>query len=67
VLAPYVKADAEGAPLFRLPGTSRASRLPYLGYASGAYLGRVTDLILKDSQARPFTWTGSTRPTWPKA
>ena len=35
-------------PLFELPG--RASQpLPYLGYAPGAYLGRVVDLILKQS------------------
>jgi DNA-binding transcriptional LysR family regulator len=48
LLAPYCKADAGGAPLFRLPG--RASQpLPYLGYAPGAYLGRATDLILKES------------------
>ena len=48
LLAPYCKADAVGAPLFRLPG--RASQpLPYLGYAPGAYLGGATDLILKQS------------------
>jgi LysR family transcriptional regulator, hypochlorite-specific transcription factor HypT len=48
VLAPYVRADADGQPLFALPGTARAP-LPYLGYAPGAYLGRVVDLILKAS------------------
>ena len=48
VLAPYVKADANGAPLFQLPGRA-GQPLPYLGYAPGAYLGRVTDLILKQS------------------
>jgi DNA-binding transcriptional LysR family regulator len=48
VLAPYVKADAHGAPLFQLPGRA-GQPLPYLGYAPGAYLGRVTDLILKES------------------
>ena len=48
VLAPYCKPDAQGEPLFRLPG--RVSQpLPYLGYAPGAYLGRVTDQILKQS------------------
>jgi len=47
-LAPYCKADAQGEPMFKLPG--RASHpLPYLGYAPGAYLGRATDLILKQS------------------
>jgi LysR family transcriptional regulator, hypochlorite-specific transcription factor HypT len=48
LLAPYCKADAAGEPLFRLPGRA-AHPLPYLGYAPGAYLGRVTDLILKQS------------------
>ncbi len=48
VLAPYVKPDAEGAPLFKLPGRP-GQPLPYLGYAPGAYLGRVVDMILKDS------------------
>ena len=48
VLSPYSRADAQGQPLFRMPG-SVAQPLPYLGYAPGAYLGRVTDLILKQS------------------
>ncbi len=48
LVAPYVRADAQGQPLHSLPG--RASQpLPYLGYASGAYLGRVVDQILKNS------------------
>ena len=47
-MAPYCKPDANGGPMFKLPG--RASHpLPYLGYAPGAYLGRVTDLILKQA------------------
>jgi LysR family transcriptional regulator, hypochlorite-specific transcription factor HypT len=48
VLSPYCKPDANGEPLFKLPGRP-VQPLPYLGYAPGAYLGRVTDLILKDS------------------
>ena len=48
VIAPYVKPDAEGAPLFRLPGRT-GQLLPYLGYAPGAYLGQMVDLILKQS------------------
>ena len=48
VLAPFVKVDADGAPLYRLPGRA-GQPLPYLGYAPGAYLGRVVDLILKQS------------------
>jgi DNA-binding transcriptional LysR family regulator len=47
-LAPYCKPDAEGEPLFRLPGR-QGQPLPYLGYAPGAYLGRVADLILKQA------------------
>jgi DNA-binding transcriptional LysR family regulator len=47
-LAPYAKADADGQPLFRLPGRSQA-RVPYLGYAAGAYLGRLVDLLLKQA------------------
>lgn len=46
VLAPYCKPDADGDPLFKLPGRANQP-LPYLGYAAGAYLGRVTDLILQ--------------------
>ncbi len=48
VLAPYVRPDAQGAPLYELPGQP-GKLLPYLGYAPGAYLGRVVDLILKQS------------------
>jgi DNA-binding transcriptional LysR family regulator len=48
VLSPYCKVDSDGGPLFKLPGRA-GQPLPYLGYAPGAYLGRVTDLILKQS------------------
>ena len=47
-LAPYAKAGPDGAPLLTLPG-SAGEPLPFLGYAPGAYLGRVTDLILKQA------------------
>ena len=47
-IAPYVKPDADGAPLFSLPGRA-GYLLPYLGYAPGAYLGQMVDLILKQS------------------
>ena len=47
-LAPWCKADEQGEPLFRLPGRP-GQPLPYLGYAPGAYLGQVTDLLLKQS------------------
>ena len=48
VLSPYCKADSNGEPMFKLPGRA-GQPLPYLGYAPGAYLGRVTELILKQS------------------
>lgn len=48
VIAPYARADANGEPLFRLPGRLEQP-LPYLGYAPGAYLGQVAELILKES------------------
>jgi DNA-binding transcriptional LysR family regulator len=48
VIAPYARADANGEPLFRLPGRQEQP-LPYLGYAPGAYLGQVAELILKES------------------
>jgi DNA-binding transcriptional LysR family regulator len=47
-VAPYVKPDANGVPLFSLPGRP-GQLLPYLGYAPGAYLGQMVDLILKQS------------------
>ena len=48
VIAPYVKADEAGAPMFRLPGAATAL-LPYLGYAPGAYMGQLVDWVLKQS------------------
>ncbi len=48
IIAPYVKPDANGAPLFQLPGRA-GQPLPYLAYAPGAYLGQMVELILKQS------------------
>jgi DNA-binding transcriptional LysR family regulator len=48
VVAPYVKPDASGAPMYLLPGTV-TQPLPYLAYAPGAYLGQMVELILKQS------------------
>jgi LysR family transcriptional regulator, hypochlorite-specific transcription factor HypT len=48
LLAPYARPLASGAPMFQLPGRA-GQALPYLGYAPGAYLGRVVDLLLKQS------------------
>ena len=43
-LAPYAKAAADGQPLFRLPGQPRAA-VPFLSFASGAYMARMVDVI----------------------
>jgi len=48
VVAPYSKPDADGHPLFTLPGKV-GQPLPYLGYAPGAYLGQMVELILKQA------------------
>ena len=45
-LAPYAKADAHGEPLFRLPAAA-GERVPFLSYASGAYLGRLVEAITR--------------------
>ena len=47
-LAAYAKADAQGQPMFRLPGHP-GQKIPFLSYASGAYLGRLVELIAKQS------------------
>ncbi|MBM3387259.1 MAG: LysR family transcriptional regulator [Betaproteobacteria bacterium] len=49
VLVPCVKPQADGSPLYALPGHPQRP-LPYLGYAPGAYLGGVTDAILKQAE-----------------
>nr|WP_315463801.1 LysR substrate-binding domain-containing protein [uncultured Rhodoferax sp.] len=49
VVAPYAKPDESGRPLFSLPGKV-GQPLPYLGYAPGAYLGQMVELILKQSE-----------------
>ena len=48
VVAPYVRPGPDGEPLFCLPGAA-GQPLPYLGYAPGAYLGQMVELILKQS------------------
>ena len=45
-LAAYSKADANGEPMFRLPAPDGAS-VPFLSYSSGAYLGRLVDVITR--------------------
>jgi LysR family transcriptional regulator, hypochlorite-specific transcription factor HypT len=48
VVAPYVKPDADGQPLHTLPGKV-GQPLPFLGYAPGAYLGHMVELMLKEA------------------
>lgn len=47
-IAPYSRPDAQGQPMFQLPGRP-GQPLPYLGYAPGAYLGQVVDFMLKQA------------------
>ena len=49
-LAAYAKADADGLPMFHVPAAS-GEKVPFLSYASGAYLGRLVELIAKLSPA----------------
>jgi DNA-binding transcriptional LysR family regulator len=52
-LRAYARAGADGEPLFRLPvAPERArvsERVPFLGYAAGAYLAQMVDLIVKQA------------------
>ncbi|MBP8286460.1 MAG: LysR family transcriptional regulator [Rhodoferax sp.] len=50
VVAPYSRPDAQGEPIFQLPGKP-GRPLPYLAYAQGAYLGQMVELILKRCSA----------------
>jgi DNA-binding transcriptional LysR family regulator len=45
-LAPFARADSEGRPIWRLPGSASA-KLPFLSYAAGAYMARLVEHILK--------------------
>jgi LysR family transcriptional regulator, hypochlorite-specific transcription factor HypT len=47
-LAPFARADSEGRPAWRLPG-SASQKLPFLSYASGAYMARLVEHILKSA------------------
>lgn len=51
-LAPYARTGEGGQPLHRLPGTARA-RVPYLGYAPGAYLARLVEQVIKQAPQPP--------------
>ena len=47
-LAPYAKAGLDGQALFKLPGQD-SDRVPFLGYASGAYMALLVEQILKQA------------------
>lgn len=49
-LAAYAKADANGEPLFCVPAP-QGRRVPFLSYASGAYLGRLVEAITRAAPA----------------
>ncbi len=45
-LAPFARADGDGRPVWRLPGSASA-KVPFLSYASGAYMARLVEHIVK--------------------
>jgi DNA-binding transcriptional LysR family regulator len=47
-LVAYAKGDADGQPMFSLPAVPGRT-VPYLAYAPGAYLGRLVEVIAKQS------------------
>jgi len=51
-IAPYAKAGADGQPQVRLPGRPGAP-VPFLSYASGAYMGRLVEQIIKHAPVPP--------------
>ncbi|BDT67556.1 HTH-type transcriptional regulator YjiE [Comamonadaceae bacterium OS-1] len=48
-ILPFSALDADGQPLFQLPGSSRAP-LPFMAYSSGAFLGNVVEMTLLNAQ-----------------
>ena len=48
-LSPWVAPSADGSALWSLPGQA-AAPVPYLAYASGAYLGRMVEHVLKQAR-----------------
>lgn len=51
-LAPYAKAGPDGQPLFNLPGRP-GQPVPFLSYASGAYMARLVEQIIKHAPNPP--------------
>jgi DNA-binding transcriptional LysR family regulator len=52
-LAPYAKPDADGRPLFSLPGRP-GERVPFLSYGEGAYMARLVEMLFQRSGATPL-------------
>jgi LysR family transcriptional regulator, hypochlorite-specific transcription factor HypT len=51
-LAPYAKAGSDGQPQSRLPGRP-GEPVPFLSYASGAYMARLVEQIIKHAPSPP--------------
>jgi DNA-binding transcriptional LysR family regulator len=49
-LAPYAKAGPDGQPLFRLPAAPGV-RVPFLGFAAGAYMARLVEVLVRQAGA----------------
>ena len=47
-LAPYAKVGPDGQSLFKLPGLA-TQRVPFLSYASGAYMAQMVEAILRQA------------------
>ena len=53
LLAPYARPDAQVRPLFSLPPAAGNVAVPLLSYASGAYMARMVEVILKGASPAP--------------
>lgn len=53
ILRPYTTCDRRGKAEYALPGTT-ASPVPYMAYASGAFLGKAVALILEQAPRRAY-------------
>jgi DNA-binding transcriptional LysR family regulator len=51
-LAPYAKAGPDGQAMFKLPGRA-GQPVPFLSYASGAYMARLVEQIIKHAPNPP--------------
>jgi len=65
-VAPYALADANGQPLFQLPGRARCCRCPTWAMRPGAYLGLMVETDSEGVARCHAPGPASMRPTWPK-